>query len=70
MEQIRQYEIIYTEAAAQDIEEKADYRFTHLAHTFRKCMLDFVLHRFGAGFTEMRPLPAIPSQNYMNVHNC
>ena len=25
MEQIRQYEIIYTEAAAQDIEEKADY---------------------------------------------
>lgn len=25
MEQIRQYEIIYTEAVAQDIEEKADY---------------------------------------------
>ena len=25
MEQTRQYEIIYTEAAAQDIEEKADY---------------------------------------------
>ena len=25
MEQIRQYELVYTETAAQDIEEKADY---------------------------------------------